>query len=238
MLIAAVADGAGSARSAEVGATVAAQATVHLLERLMWDCSDVIGLPSTVEDGHWQALFREAFDGARAAVEREAQARAASPRDLATTLIAAIVTPGLAAAAQVGDGATVIADVNGNLFTLTTPSHGEYINETTFLVSPDAVENLRPTVWRGAVGRLAVFSDGLQMLALRMPDGAPHPPFFRPLFDFVANASEQTAQCELEQFLRSSRVTQRTEDDLTLLLAALIGDGDREDNTALDGPAH
>jgi len=56
-----------------------------------------------------------------------------------------------------------------------------------------------------------------------MPSGEPHQPFFSPLFRFVAQVTDETvAQEELMEFLQSPRVTQRTDDDLTLLLAAFV----------------
>jgi hypothetical protein len=49
-----------------------------------------------------------------------------------------------------------------------------------------------------------------------------HAPFFAPLFKFIAEAKDlDVANQELTGFLRSPRVCDRTDDDLTLLLAAL-----------------
>jgi hypothetical protein len=57
---------------------------------------------------------------------------------------------------------------------------------------------------------------------MNMAVGAPHKPFFFPLFDFAANADDKTvAKEQLLKFLRSDRITQRTDDDLTLIIAAL-----------------
>ena len=71
---------------------------------------------------------------------------------------------------------------------------------------------------------IAILSDGLQMLALKIPEYMPHAPFFSPLFRFVAEVTDETeAKEQLEAFLRSPRVRKRTDDDLTLLLATLVG---------------
>jgi hypothetical protein len=155
------------------------------------------------------------------AIEAEAPVRDVKIRDLATTLILLMAAPELVAAAQVGDGATVLGDHEGEIVALTTPQNGEYINETTFLISPGALETVQVKVWRGAAAHVAAFSDGLQMLALKMPEGIPHAPFFSPLFRFVATMTNQIeAQEQLASFLRSPRVRARADDDLTLLLAA------------------
>jgi hypothetical protein len=104
---------------------------------------------------------------------------------------------------------------------LATPQSGEYVNETTFLTSPEALQTAQVGVWRGMPRYIAAFSDGLQMLALKMPAGLPHAPFFTPLFRFVASMTDATdAQDQLATLLRSPRVREHTDDDVTLLLAA------------------
>ena len=71
----------------------------------------------------------------------------------------------------------------------------------------------------------AVFSDGLQLLALKIPEGTPRTPFFDPLLRFASYATDASAADEeLRTFLRSPRVTSQTTDDLTLVLFALDGD--------------
>jgi hypothetical protein len=104
---------------------------------------------------------------------------------------------------------------------VTTPRPGEYINETTFLSSPDALESAQWGVFHGRATHVAAFSDGLQMLALDMPAGTPHQPFFAPFLRFASEAqSGSDATDALVSFLAGSRITARTDDDVTLLLAA------------------
>ncbi|MFB2922241.1 PP2C family serine/threonine-protein phosphatase [Aerosakkonema funiforme] len=217
VLVAAVADGAGSAAMAEVGADVAVGAAVEAIEN---------SLSSQLfpqNDTEWKLLITNALISARTAVEIEATIQKVMVRDLASTLIVVVATPELVAAVQVGDGAAVVAD-EGEIIALTLPSTGEYINETTFLISPDAVEKAQVTVWHGKAAQLGILTDGLQMLALKMPEGTPHKPFFSPLFRFVAEVTDETAaKQELVEFLHSPRVTQRADDDLTILLATLVG---------------
>lgn len=213
VLAAAVADGAGSAALAEVGAKIAAETAVEML------CQQPELLPQN--DREWQVFLTSALQAARAAVEAEAVAREVAARDLACTLIAVVATPELIAVAQIGDGAAVGGDSAGNAIALTVPPCGEYINETVFLISPDAVETAQFQVRWEKFSHLAVFSDGLQMLALKIPEGTPHGPFFSPLFKFASSATDgEDAKQQLESFLRSPRVSERTDDDLTLLLAS------------------
>lgn len=214
--MAAVADGAGSASLAEIGASVASQTAVETIR------SQLDNLPLANEDAGYHSLLTDGIRKAQAAVEIEAKSRGVEARNLATTLILLIATPEVIAAVQVGDGAVVAGDCADNIVPITCPQFGEYINETTFITSMDAIETAQVGIWRGDVTHIAVFSDGLQMLALNMPEGTPHAPFFLPLFQFLSDKTDTTeAQAEVEAFLGSTRVTERTDDDLTLLLATL-----------------
>ena len=218
ILTAAVADGAGSAILAEVGASLAAQAAVAAVRDASADGQ------TQVSEEDWPSILAGALEAARAAVESEADRREVPSRDLACTLIVLVAMPKIAAAAHIGDGAAVVADDAGNLVPITLPQNGEYANETTFLTSPAALERASVTLWRGTATRVAAFSDGLQRLSLRLPAGTPHAPFFSPLFRFIAEMpDEAVAQAQLAAFLGSGRVRARADDDLTLLLAALAG---------------
>ena len=216
LLIVAVADGAGSAKLSEIGSKVAAETAVNTLSEMIAD----LGVDG--EEIDWQERLINALSAAKMALETEANSQEVEIRELATTLILVLATSSFIAVAQVGDGAAVVEDKRGKIEAITQPERGEYLNETKFLIGFDAVETAQVRVWEGEPTHLAVFSDGLQMLALKMPAGTPHRPFFSPLFKFVsASADEEDAQEQLEAFLRSPRVAERTDDDLTLVLAAL-----------------
>jgi len=217
VLVGAIADGAGSAVHAELGSATAVAAAVESVSR-----SVANNPPPEGDDDGWKALLSDALRAALAAVEKEAETRQVPSRDLATTLIVLVALRSLVGAAQIGDGAALVRSEDGNLIALSRPASGEHINETTFLVSPDAIDTAQVNLWRGHASGVAAFSDGLQMLALNMADKTPHPPFFSPLFRFVASITDADgAENQLKTFLRSSRIAQRTDDDLTLMLAAL-----------------
>ncbi len=113
VLAAAVADGAGSATLAEVGAKIAVEAAVETI------CQQQKMLPQT--DDEWYVFLTATLQVARAAVEAEAAVREVASRDLACTLIAVVATPELIAVAQIGDGAAVAGDSAGNAIALTIP---------------------------------------------------------------------------------------------------------------------
>lgn len=214
VLVAAVADGAGSAAFSERGANAAAHSAV---DELADDPSLNQWLDSTYD---WEPRLRHALQAAREAVQWTAESIGQPTRELASTLILFVATPTRVMAAQIGDGAVVVGDRDGGIFSVTNPTADEYVNRTHFLTGTAAVEQAQLALWRGAVDHIAAFSDGLQRLALQMPDAMPHKPFFLPLFRFVDEAADPVAAREqLEQFLRSPRIAQRADDDLTLLLA-------------------
>lgn len=211
-LACAVADGLGSAARADAGAQVAVVAALDAL---------VAGLPwdgAACDPGACEATIRAAF-----AAAREALVAAAGDdplRDLATTLLLAAATDGWTAVGQIGDGAVVGLWPDGRLETLSQPQRGEYANETTPLTADDALERLRVAVWPDPVQALALFSDGLQALALDLATGEPFAPFFAPFLAALADPFDPEATAErLAAFLDAPRVCARTDDDKTLLMA-------------------
>ena len=215
ILVCAVADGAGSASLAEIGSTIAVRTSIEAVRSQLTRI-----LPTT--DETYKTVLVNSLVSTRIAIEAEAKSRDVNIQDMATTLILVIATSEVIAAIQIGDGAVVAGDKLKNIIPITCPKLGEYINETTFITSSSAIETAQFSTWRGEVAYLAAFSDGLQMLALKMPEAVPHDPFFTHVFHFLSEMGDaETGQKELEAFLNSSRVRDRADDDLTLLLAKL-----------------
>lgn len=219
VLVIALADGAGSARFSELGAVFAVEEALRVLS----DAPDRFA-----EEERWEELLREVFSAARQAVmqlaENPESGEPASPREYACTLTCAIAMGDRLAVGQVGDGAAVAVDANGDLFALTRLQRGEYANETHFLVEEDALDHLVIEVTDRPVKALAVMSDGLIRLALKMPSQEPHAPFFQPLFRFVESVEDGvSADQQLAGFLNSERVNARTDDDKSLVLAVRTG---------------
>ena len=217
ILTAAVAVGAGSARLAGEGAQTAVAAVIA--------AADHLTLGDDPSDEELRRVLDHLLESALLAVEAEADAHSAVPRDLACTLIVVLAAPQWVACAQIGDGAAVVGDGHTTVRLLTAPRSGEYLNETTFVVSPGAIAGAQRVIERGDMPRVAILSDGLQHLSLKMPSATvpewgAHPPFFLRLFDFVARTPDaRTRQGEIERLLDSPRVRGRSDDDLTLFLA-------------------
>jgi len=214
-VVVAVADGAGSAALSQLGSARAALAAVDWVAELLkgdWPR----------DDNDWRDMLTAALETAHDSVVGAANKRKVNLRELATTLIVLVATPQLAVAAQVGDGAAIIMNGKSDPIMITTPQVGEYINETIFFTSPDYLKAVQFGLWRGDVTGLGVISDGLQRLALKMPEGTPHPAFFNPLVQFLHESVDlHDAERQLRDFLASDRIRQRADDDLTLVLGAL-----------------
>jgi hypothetical protein len=124
---------------------------------------------------------------------------------------------------KTADGGVVI-DVGGGLQMPVTPMSGEYANQTYFITDDDALERVRTATVPGRAERVAVFTDGIQRLAVDLTRNVPHAPFFRGFFEVLSQAAaadEDRLHAGLLDFLGGSEVEKRTDDDKTLVLAAL-----------------
>jgi hypothetical protein len=208
-LIVAVADGAGSAKRSEEGAQLAVHTSVqYLAERLR---TAQVETPEECE-----SLLEAALKNTREALEKLAPGE--TFKEVATTLLLTVVTDRWLSTIQVGDGAVVCRDPSGGLRVLSEKGDSEYINETTFLTSSDYLSHAHhSTLPSTEVNGLAMFSDGIQLLALHFPDYTAHEPFFKTMFEFAEAPTSIGA--DMEEFLLSERVCERTDDDKTLVLA-------------------
>src|SRR5262249_55505461 len=140
------------------------------------------------DDHQWISLLEAVFRASRSILTVQASEYDLPLEDFATTLLVAVVTPERVAVGQVGDGAVVARMADGSFRSITSGPPREYINETTFLTSPSCFEKVQYVVQPARADGLALLSDGLQMLALKMPLGIPHPAFFSPLLQLLAQA--------------------------------------------------
>jgi hypothetical protein len=209
VLIVAVADGAGSAKRSEEGSRCVVETSLDYLAEHLKDEP----LPSKEV---CEALLVNAIEECRTALLRLVPDGKFG--DVATTLLLTVVTDQWLSTAQIGDGAVVCRTDPGGLSVLSDLRRGEYVNETTVLTSSDYRARLHQVTLPSAeVNGLAMFSDGIEFLAVRYSDNTAHEPFFTSMFDFAGNDS--STESELVEFLQSERVCERTDDDKTLVLA-------------------
>ena len=219
VLVVAVADGAGSASRSDEGSQIAVKAAV---------ASMVDGInkrPAAAFSEHLAvSLVRGAIKRAKNAVVRYGRKHGVPIGELACTLIVAVASERLATAAQVGDGAVIAFNVDsGAARTLCAAHTGEYANETTFITSRTRPHEIADV---GHASRydhdaLALITDGLQNLALKMPEREAFMGFWNPMLNDLAHTDEPEAVSErLHSFISSERVQSRTSDDVTIAIAA------------------
>jgi hypothetical protein len=146
-----------------------------------------------------------------------------TPRDFACTLLFVLADDTTSAFVQVGDGAIVIHRED-EYVPVFWPETGEYANCTFFVTDNEAVEHIQYAV-DARVDEVGLLTDGLQSLALRYDMRTAHAPFFRPMFQRLRREVD-TESPELfeamREFLDSTAVNARTDDDKTLLLATRV----------------
>lgn len=229
ILLLAVADGAGTAVRSATGAATAVRVALETAAQLLTQQSE----PQA--HNQWQNILTFILHTTHNALALLVDESGSTPstddvkddpsdstssvlRDYATTLLTAIVTKHWVAIVQVGDGAAVIQRPDGS-FTSLTPRHSkEYINETDFITDTHYLDEAEYTILpRAGTQGIALLTDGLQMVAMKFPENTPYQPFFVPMFKFAA--SPEATEEALQHFLASERISERTDDDKTLVLA-------------------
>ncbi len=211
-VIAAVADGLGSAARADEGAKIAVETALDALAEALVD-----SLPFNSDT--LLKIVQDAFTHARQALEQTASNSALPLRDYGTTLIVTMVTEDWLVLGHIGDGAVVALFADDTLKTVSPPQRGEYVNEATPLTAQDALLMAHFSVCQAPVKAVALLTDGLQHLSLNLATDAPFAPFFAPFFSAITQTLDVSeASGQLAAFLGSERVCARTDDDKTLVL--------------------
>lgn len=238
VMLGAVSDGAGSARYADIGACLAVETALLQMKLQIesrWmsqvDAPSKSGAPSQATApfpgpntpftaSQAQSLFARVVTEVVRVLQHKAEIEHWALRDLSCTLLTFIATPTWVAAMQIGDGFMVISaatETAAPYQLLFSPSKGEYINETCFVTSAAALEQMQVGIYPHPPQFICAATDGLERVALRLSDWSPFSPFFKPFEDCLRLAPDQAADY-LQTFLSSERLNARTDDDKTLLL--------------------
>ncbi len=212
-LVALVSDGAGSAICGGMGAMVACESGIRVIEQWVIEAQSLSDLSSDIVVSWVDTIHYQIWLASKAA--------GYTPRDYACTLLGAVIGEKNAAFFQVGDGAIVIDDGDG-FRPVFWPDSGEYANMTYFVTDEDMLSHLHSEVSFAAPLEVALFSDGIQRLALAYESRTVHKPFFEPMFARLRQTGNDECDVLSEQlasFLGSARVNERSDDDKTLVLA-------------------
>ncbi|MDY7524632.1 PP2C family serine/threonine-protein phosphatase [Sphingomonas sp. 10B4] len=214
-LIAVACDGAGSAVFGGYGAAIAARV---LTNRAADWLSSTGAIPAPAAIDLWVAEVRLMILFSADRID-------CSAGDFAATLVMAISDGFNTITAHIGDGA-IIARQPGSLdlVELSWPESGEHASTTYFIT--DLNLRLRIGVLKDyRLDRIALLTDGIERLALDFVRRVAHRPFFDGLFKTVTSGCSAGANRPLSRqlaaFLDSDGVNTRTDDDKTLILAAL-----------------
>ena len=211
-LVAVVCDGASSASEGRKGAQTAASATLESTWQKM----------AENPDRNLAELLSCTVEEARKTVVEVAEESGIPLREYATTLTVFAQLDGRAAAAQIGDGTCVVGTEAGWKM-ISEPQRGEYANQTYFITEADAVCRMSVSEEVVGVQRVMLCTDGMMSLTIKQPSNEPHTPYFNGTFAWLEqNLSQEKAFNQLQRLLRSSRVTRRTDDDLTMFQATLL----------------
>ena len=209
-----VADGAGSAEKGGEGAELAIEAAAKFVAKKI----------KQGEFGLNDKLATELIMAVRAHIFLFAEFTNLKARDYACTFLGILSSPLGTIALQIGDGGIVL-DIGNGLEVAVEPMSGEYANMTNFITDDDAIAAFVSKSYPDPALRVAVFSDGIQRLALNIAKNIPHEPFFNPFFNNlkkISNEQENMLHPLLVNFLRSQAVNERTDDDKSLAIAVWI----------------
>jgi hypothetical protein len=147
-------------------------------------------------------------------------------RDYACTFLAAIVAKDSCVFVQVGDGCMVVSAEGApdDYCWVFWPQRGYYANSTYFLVDDMLHELVQFDLVERPISEVAIFTDGIEALALKYSEQQAYLPFFQGIFPGVRRSGGDTKKTSqaLEAFLNSDRVNERTDDDKTLILATRL----------------
>ena len=214
-LIAVVSDGAGSAINSSIGSKTTCETLAELVTQSLKTDQDSALTENNATQ--WVQIVRDEINIIAEKEDLEV-------REYACTLLCAVVSNKGALFFQIGDGAMIVSKF-GLMGIVFWPDNGEYANSTYFITDENAIDRLRILKVESNIDELAIFSDGIQNLALTNSSKTPHYPFFNSMFEFlrkVKNADYDNLDKKLELFLQSENINSRTDDDKTLVLATRV----------------
>jgi hypothetical protein len=213
-LILVCADGAGSASASKDGSQLACSTAIEQATEFLQSGRTVKEVDAKTMRG-WMARVHTILD-------EKAKRLALPRRELACTLLVAVVGRGASAFGQIGDGAIIINE-SGTYRHVFWPQSGEYHNTTFFITDEIFEERLLVEMLPFEVAEIALMSDGMQGLALDYAAKTVQQGFFGDLFQALrAVENHSDLVVPMREWMDSEGVNSRTDDDKTLILATRV----------------
>lgn len=214
-LVVVVSDGAGSASYGGEGASIVCRSLSKGIRRYL---AEFDRLPEATEIDSF-------LDAVRDRIYLAATKREVAPREFAATLVMLITNGTNSLFAHIGDGCAVVYDKDSETWIAPSwPDHGEYAS-TTFFVTDEPIPKLRTGCLATNISVVVVFSDGIERLALDFSSKLPHTKFFdaiaKPVQDSLESGRNTKICSMLKSYLASENINSRTDDDKTLVIAAV-----------------
>jgi len=215
ILIAVVADGAGSTTDGQIGAETACKFFIAETSDFL-SSQDASVSSLNIEFGRfWISFFQKK-------IAELAEKDAKTLRDFASTLVGAVIGENDAAFFQIGDRGAVYSttgETKSYRFAIA-PEDSEYVNVTDFLTDETAAERIRFVLVEEKIEDVILFSDGIASVAVDFLTNQPHEPFLMPMIAPLRNGNASNDLNEkLEKFLASPKINEKTDDDKTIILA-------------------
>lgn len=216
VLVAVLSDGAGSSDCSQFGAEMACSLFIKEIEKQI------------SENGSLENVNKEFgllwLDYFRQQIADFAEEQGRQVRDYACTFLAAVVCETGAIFYQVGDGGIVCSptgETESYYFGIT-PATKVYANATDFITEEKVGERLLFESTEEMIEDLVMFTDGIQSIAANFQNQTPHEPFLMPMLAPIRKTETigEDLNGKLEDFLNSSKVNEKTDDDKTLFLAS------------------
>ena len=211
VLLAVAADGAGSALRSQEGAQLTTESFLR-----------EFGLAIEENSSIDRVFVLQWLESLRKQIADKADAEGARPKDFACTVLGAVIAPQEAIFFQVGDGAIVVSGAEvGDYSWVFWPQHGEFANQTNFVIQENLSEVLDFEIVAGPINELAIFTDGIERLVLDFAAKTVHGPALQPIFEWLSktNSGGRDPCNALAAYLGSEQINRRTDDDKTLVMA-------------------
>ena len=207
VLVAVVADGAGSARYSDEGSRALSDAVIAALIPLAQD------IPSG------KAAIESAVTGAIETVRARILRPETVLRDFAATLVGCVYHPSRGGFFfHIGDGAAVAARVpDWSGLAVSRPANGEFANETFFYTMDNWREQLRWTPIPPGADLVALMTDGPMPFVMSIGQEGLFPDFAGPIDAHLSQLDIEAGSADLTATIDSDSAREISSDDKTLI---------------------